>query len=183
MISENFPTVGEGLHLGKALNPFAAMQVGKLLLLVGASHRLLVHVMPQRKDRSLLLLLSLIKPDSSYWAAVSWSLLLIANLYLKYSVLDPSQRSQMPGFLTSRRKPCTTNSAWCTSLAYNTKLPMQSPTTLLALQTLTWCTTRWHSSLWGLGQPTPVQPLWTLLPDWYLLQRACSILHYLCWHH
>ena len=30
-----------------------------------------------------------------------------------------------------KRKPCTSNSTWCTFLAYNTKLPMQSPATLL----------------------------------------------------
>ena len=59
-------------------------------------------------------------------------MLLITNLYSEYSVIDPSRRSQMPGFITLRRKPFTTNSAWYTFLVYNIKLLMQSPATLLA---------------------------------------------------
>ena len=40
---------------------------------------------------------------------------------------------------TLKRKPCTTNSPWCTFVAHDTELPMHSPTTLLAPPTQTWC--------------------------------------------
>ena len=58
---------------------------------------------------------------------------------IKYSVFDPLRKSQVPGFVTLKRKPCATNSAWCTLLVYNTELPMQSHATLLVLPTQTWC--------------------------------------------
>ena len=139
-----------------------------------ASPTLLNRATPQWKGRPSLFLMPSIKPDSLHWAAVTWSLLLITNLYLNYPVIDPSRRSQTPGFVTSRRKPCATNSEWCTFLAYNTKLWMQSLATLLILHTQTWCF--YQMTL----QPQVLQPSHPclLLPDWNLLQRASSILHY-----
>ena len=53
------------------LNPSTAAQVGTLHLLGATSHMLLNHVTPQWKGRPLLLLIPLVKPDSSYWAAVT----------------------------------------------------------------------------------------------------------------
>ena len=148
--------------------------VGMSQLSGAASPTLPNHAVPQWKGRPPLFLMPSIKPDFLHWAAVTWSLLLITNLYLNYPVVDPSRRSQTPGFVTSRRKPCATNPEWCTSLAYNTKLWMQSLSTLLILHIQTWCF--YQMTL----QPQVLQPSHPclLLPDWNLLQRASSILHY-----
>ena len=137
-----------------------------LHLLGTASHTLLNHAMPQWKGRPSLFPLPLIKPDSLHWAAVTWSLLLITNL--KYSVIDPSRRSQMPGFVTSRRKLCA--HPWCTTQSCGCSL---SPSY--------WSHTARHDASTRWMQPQVLQPSHpcSLLPDWYLLQRASSVLNYL----
>ena len=78
----------------------------------------------------------------------------------------------MLGFVTLKRKPCTTNSTWCTHSWHMTQSCRSSlPPPYWPRQPGHDATTRWHSSLRCFSYPIPVQPLWTLLPEWYPLQR------------